>query len=107
MTNHIQKTCGFNTAPTPTIIHEDNAACVAQMQTGYVKNNMTKHISPKFFFPHELQKQGEVSILQIKSFDNLVDLFTKSLPASTFTKCVREIKMRHLRDLQNSGGERH
>jgi hypothetical protein len=107
MTNHIQKTCGFNTAPTPTIIYEDNATCVAQIQTGYVKNNMTKHISPKFFFPHELQKQGEVSILQIKLCDNLVDLFTKSLLASTFTKCVREIKMRHLRDLQNSGGERH
>jgi hypothetical protein len=69
---------------TPTIIYEDNAACVAQMQTSYIKNNLTKHISPKFFYPHELQKQGEVNILQVRSCDNLADLFIKSLPATTF-----------------------
>jgi hypothetical protein len=71
---------------TPTIIYEDNATCVAQMQTGYIRNNLTKHISPKFFYPHELQKQGEVNILQVRSCDNLADLFTKSLPATTFKK---------------------
>ena len=63
MISHIQKSCGLNIMDTPTIIYEDNAACVAQMQTGYIKNNLTKHISPKFFYPHELQKQGEVNIL--------------------------------------------
>ena len=57
MISHIQKSCGLNTMDTPTIIYGDNAACVAQMQTGYIKNNLTKHISPKFFYPHELQKQ--------------------------------------------------
>jgi hypothetical protein len=35
---------------------------------------------------------------------NLVDLFTKSLPHSTFYKCVDEIDMCHLRDLQGLGG---
>ena len=63
MISHIQKSCGHNTMDTPTIIYEDNAACVTQMQTCYIKNNLTKHISPKFFYPHELQKQGEVNIL--------------------------------------------
>jgi len=99
MINHIQKSCGFDIIETPTVIYEDNAACVAQMQVGYVKNNMTKHIAPKFFYPHELQKQGEVNILQTKSCDNLADLFTKSLPATTFNKCVHGIGMRHLRDV--------
>jgi len=47
MISHIQKSCGLNTMDTLTIIYEDNAACVAQMQTGYIKNNLTKHISPK------------------------------------------------------------
>jgi hypothetical protein len=84
MISHIQKSCGLNTMDTPTIIYEDNAACVAQIQTGYIKNNLTKHISPKFFYPHELQKQGEVNILQVRSCDNLADLFIKSLPATTF-----------------------
>ena len=40
----------------------------------------------------------------MKSCDNLADLFTKSLPASTFEKCVRGIGTRRLRDLQDSEG---
>jgi hypothetical protein len=47
----------------PTIIYEDNAAYVTQMQTGYIKTNYTKHISPKLFYPHELQESREISIL--------------------------------------------
>jgi hypothetical protein len=50
----------------PTIIYEDNVAWVAQMQTGYIKTNYTKHISLKLFYPHELQEGGEINILQIK-----------------------------------------
>ena len=60
-----------------------------------------KYIAPKLFYPHELQQSGEINILQMKSCDNLADLFTKSLPASTFEKCVRGIGMRRLRDLQD------
>ena len=52
--SHIQKSCGINTVDTPTIIYEDNTDCVAQIQMGYVKSNITKHIAPKFFYPHEL-----------------------------------------------------
>jgi hypothetical protein len=66
---------------------------------------MTKHIIPKLFYPHELQKNGEIEILQTKSCDNLADLFTKSLPYSLFHKCVESIGMRRLRDLQESGRE--
>jgi len=43
---------------TPTIIYEDNAACVAQIQTGYIKNNLTKHISPKFFLSSRTPEAG-------------------------------------------------
>jgi hypothetical protein len=102
--NHIQQSCGLDPIGSPTIIYEDNAACVAQMQAGYIKSNVTKHIAPKLFYPHELQESGEVNILQIKSCDNLADLFTKSLPYATFHKCVQGIGMRRLKDLQGSGG---
>jgi hypothetical protein len=87
------------------IIYEDNAACVAQMQIGYINANYTKHISPKLFYPHELQEHGEIRILQIKSCDNLADLFTKSLPLAIFEKCVKGIGMRRLKDLHDLGGE--
>jgi hypothetical protein len=48
------------------------------MQTGNIKTNYIKYISPKLFYQHELQESGEINILRIKSYDNLVDLFTKS-----------------------------
>jgi hypothetical protein len=49
MLHHNQKLYGFGTINTPTIIHEDNATCVAQMEIGYIKSDdMTKHISPKY-----------------------------------------------------------
>jgi hypothetical protein len=105
MIDHIQKSCELNAIESPTIIYKDNAACVAQMQTGYIKTNYTKHISPKLFYPHELQKSGEISILRIKSCDNLADLFTKSLPLATFDKCVKGNSMPRLKDLQGSGGD--
>ena len=89
--NHIHQSFGIGSLESPTIIYEDNAACVTQMQTCYIKSNITKHIAPKLFYPHELQQSGEINILQTKSCDNLTDLFTKSLPASTFEKCVRGI----------------
>ena len=87
-----------------TIISEDNAACVAQMHMGYVKSNLTKHIAPKFFYPHELQKSREINILQARSCENLVDLFMKSLSNSSFHRCVHRIGMRQLRELQGLGG---
>jgi hypothetical protein len=99
MIDHIQKSCGIGTIESLIIIYEDNAACVAQMQTEYIKTNYTKHIYPKLFYPYELQEGGEISILQIKSCNNLVDLFMKSLPLATFNKCVKDIDMRRLKDL--------
>jgi hypothetical protein len=105
MIDHIQISCGIGLIGSPTIIYEDNAGCVAQMQMGYVKTNYTKHIFLKLFYPHQLKESGEISILQIKSCDNYVDLFTKSLPLAIVDKCVKGIDMRKLKNLQGSGGE--
>jgi hypothetical protein len=55
MINHIQQPCGIGVVDSPTIIYKDNAACVTQMDKGYIKSNITKHISSKLFYPHELQ----------------------------------------------------
>jgi hypothetical protein len=65
----------------------------------YVKTNYTKHIFLKLFYPHQSQEIGENSILQIKSCNNYVDLFTKSLPLVIFDKCVKGISMRRLKNL--------
>jgi hypothetical protein len=103
--NHIETSCGIGALESPTIIYEDNATCVSQMQTRYIKTNYTKLISPKLFYPHELQEHEKISFLQIKSCDNPADLFTKSLPLAIFDKCVRGIGIKRLKDLQGLGEE--
>src|ERR1041385_1234609 len=107
MIGHIQVTSGLNIIETPTIIYEDNDACVAQVQTSYVKSNLTKHINSKFFYAHGLQKLNEVRILHSKSCENLVDLLTKSLLTSSFKRCVYEIGIMRLREMQGSGEKLH
>jgi hypothetical protein len=81
---HVQNTCGLNMISKPTIIYEDNSTCVAQIQTGYVKTSLMKHISPKFFYMHELEKKENIMITLAKTSKNLANLFAKSLLASIF-----------------------
>ena len=57
----------------PTVLFEDNAVCIAQIRGGYINGDRTKHISPKFFYTHELQKNGDIDVQQIRSCDNLAD----------------------------------
>jgi len=98
--HHIQEDCGMYAGKkTPTIMYEDNAACIAQLKDGYIKGDRTKHILPKFFFTHDLQKSGDVRVLQIRSNDNLADLFTQALSTATFKKLVYRIGLRRLKDL--------
>ena len=55
MIQHIRESCGLSSIKDdPTTLFEDNAACIAQITGGYIKGDRTKHISPKFFYTHEL-----------------------------------------------------
>ena len=83
----------------PTEMFEDNAACIDQLKDGYIKGDRIKHILPKSF-THDLQKAGEVQVVQVRSNDNSADLFTKSLPTSTFRRLTHQIGMRRLNDFQ-------
>ncbi|KAL6322691.1 hypothetical protein AAG906_015377 [Vitis piasezkii] len=100
MIQHIRESCGlFFIKDDLTILFEENVTCIAQITGGYIKGDRTKHISPKFFYTHELQKSGEIDVQQIRSSDNLADLFTKSLPTSIFKKLINKIGMRQLKDI--------
>ena len=58
MIQHIQETCGLpSIRDNATVLHEDNVACIAQIKIGFIKGDRTKHISPKLFYTHELQKK--------------------------------------------------
>ena len=97
--HHIQNACGLPLITSiPTTIYEDNATCIEQIKEGYIKGDITKHISPKFLFTHELQKSHEIKVKQIRSSDNVLDLFTKALPSSKFKKLTYDIGMRRVCD---------
>ena len=101
VTQHIQEACGLSTnKKIPITLCEDNTACIAQLKESYIKGDRTKHISPKFFFTHDLQEKGDISVQQIRLSDILVDLFTKVIPTTAFEKFVQKIRMRHFKDLK-------
>ena len=105
MVQHIHGSCGIATNDiSPTVLYDDNATRVTQMSNGYVKGNLIKYIAPKFFYPHELHKNSVIIIEKVRSSDNLADLFTKSLPTSTFEKYVHGIGMHRLGGLLSLGG---
>ncbi|GJY50826.1 hypothetical protein Tco_0441673 [Tanacetum coccineum] len=84
----------------PTVVHEDNATCIAQLKDRYIKGDKTKHILPKFFFTHDLQKSGDIIVQKVHSSDNQADLSTKALPTTTFKKLVHDTGMRRLNQLK-------
>ncbi|KAL0347632.1 UNVERIFIED_CONTAM: hypothetical protein Scaly_1779200 [Sesamum calycinum] len=100
MIQHIRVTCGLSLEKIiPTILYEDNAACIAQLKEEYIEGHRTKYISPKFFSTHDLQKNGDIDVQQVRSSENLVDLFTKALPTAIFKKLIYNIGVRHFKDL--------
>ena len=78
----IKERCGLKCdVKIPTILFDDNVACIAQLKGSFIKGDRMKHISPKLFFTHDLQKNGDIDVRQIRSSDNPANLFTKSLLA--------------------------
>ena len=62
---HIQDKRGLSLIKdTHIILYEDNVACITQIRGGYIKVDITKHISPKLFYTSELQKNSEIDIRQ-------------------------------------------
>jgi hypothetical protein len=58
MIQHIQEECSLESVrENPMVIYEDNTACIAQIKKTYIKGDRIKHISPKFFSTHDLQKK--------------------------------------------------
>ncbi|KAM1249443.1 hypothetical protein ACFX2G_032802 [Malus domestica] len=63
------------------------------------KETTPSTLRPKFFFSHQQQDHQKIEVTQIHSQDNLVELFTKSLPKTTFQKLVHGIGMCKLYEL--------
>ena len=97
---HIRGTSGLSsTTEEPTCINEDNVACIEQLKICYIKGDNTIHISPKFFCNQQQQPLFKIQVNQVRSEENVANLFTKSLPKAIFEKHVKSIGMRKLSKL--------
>lgn len=71
--------------PGPTVMHEDNAACV-QMSKNPVLHSKTKHIDLHYHFVRERVESGEVRLDWISTEDMIADLLTKALLPNVFMR---------------------
>lgn len=67
----------------------DNQAAIALVRNP-VCHQRTKHMDVRFFFIREAEEDKKIKITYISSNDQLADIFTKSLPNSSFSK-LREM----------------
>ena len=103
MQESLAKQCKLNKKFKPTVIFEDNAACVAQMNMGFIKADRVKHISPHIFgFTQDLIETSQKEIKKIKSENNIADMLTKALPAYKHKKLVSEPGMKSLHELTSN-----
>jgi len=86
----------------PTVLYEDNAACIYQIGKGFIKGERTKHIAPKFFYAAEVNHQ-EIEVTKIASSENVADIFTKTLPAVRHWEILRKLGLRSLREFKEEG----
>ncbi|KAM3220435.1 hypothetical protein P3L10_024966 [Capsicum annuum] len=68
-----------------------NSAYIAHFKGRFINGDRKKHILPKLFYIHELQKDDDINMQQLCSTDNVSDLFTKSSPIATFKKMLHKI----------------
>ena len=99
----IRDQCQIQEEGKPMVIFEDNAACVRQMSSGFIKADRTKHISPHIFsFSQDLIDKEQLEIQKIESKHNIADMLTKALPAYKHKKLLHATGMRTLQELTSS-----
>lgn len=91
---------GLSLAEKPTTIFEDNAACIEQVSSGFIKADRVKHISPYLFsYTQDLTDSNQIAIRKVASADNIADVLTKALPAPQHRKLIAAAGMRTLAEL--------
>ena len=101
MQDAIFKMCGLDLAAKPTMIYEDNAACVEQVSSGFIKADRVKHISPHIFgYTQDLTESKQIEVKKVASAENIADVLTKALPAHQHRKLTRAAGMRTLEELE-------
>ena len=101
MQQAILQMSGLTSMDKPTTIFEDNAACIEQVSSGFIKADRVKHISPHLFgYTQDLTETKQIEVKKIASADNIADVLTKALPAPQHRKLITAAGMRTLTELE-------
>ena len=96
----ITSQAGIEIVKEPTVIHEDNSACISQVAAGFIKADRVKHIDPQIFsFTQDLIQNRELQVNKIDSAKNIADMLTKALPAYTHKALIHAAGMRSYSEL--------
>ena len=77
----------------PITLYCDNSGAVAKSKEPRT-HKKGKHIERKYHLIRDIVQREDVVVTKIASIDNLVDPFTKSLPAKTFDRHVEGMEVR-------------
>ena len=94
-TRGILETIGWKQAPT--IIEEDNQACVYYSKTTHMTRNL-RHLSLAQAYAKEKVQDGTCIVVKVASEDNNSDIGTKRVTQPIFTKLTSQIVDRSLRN---------
>ena len=74
-------------------VDNTGAFCLATNEARNL-NERTKHIDIKHHFIREKVQQGEVSLMQVASGDNVADILTKPLAGAAFERLRKALSVR-------------
>ena len=83
----------------PTCIYEDNAVCIKMMSKVLLRVTLPSIFRLSIFRISNNRLSSKIHVNQISFEENVADLFTKSLPKSTFEKHVKSIGMLKLSEI--------
>ena len=85
----------------PTTIFVDNAACIEQVSSGFIKADQAKHISTHLFgYTQDLMETKQIEVKKIASADNIADVLTKALSVPQHRKLIIAAGMRTFIELE-------
>nr|GFA87277.1 retrovirus-related Pol polyprotein from transposon TNT 1-94 [Tanacetum cinerariifolium] len=77
------------------LIYFDSKSAIA-ISCNPVQHSRTKHIAVRYHFIKKHVEKGTIELYFVKTYYQLADIFTKSLPADRFNYLVRRLGMRSL-----------
>ena len=89
----------------PLPIYYDNQSAICLVEN-LVFHARTKHVEVQYHFIREKTLTGEIKVIQVKTEEQLADIFTKGLNSKKLEEFRKELgmtPMKWIRDINNEG----